>query len=82
MEQGFVADTPEKIHFFRLLSLQGRLKLELATGLNFRLSAAQAVRKMFNLPPRCRKQKCLDVLTAEIERLQDLKDKERKAVLN
>jgi hypothetical protein len=77
-----VIDTPEGINFFRLLSLRGRLQLEVKTGMRFRLSAAQAVRKMFNLPPRCSKKKCLEALNSEIARLQDEKDKDRKRELN
>jgi hypothetical protein len=39
-----VLDTPEDIEYFRLLSLRGRLQLELQ-GIKFRLSTLKAVNK-------------------------------------
>ena len=77
----FVADTPEKVHFFRLVALKGRLKLEIK-GMRFGIPTGPAVKKMFGLPKGCRLTTALKALEAEIERLQDEKDKDRKRGLN
>lgn len=44
MTQPVICDTPESIQAFRLLSLRGRLQLEVNTGLRFRVPTAPAVR--------------------------------------
>ena len=41
-----VFDTPDGIETFRLLSIKGRLKLEIQTGLRWRIATAPIVRKI------------------------------------
>jgi len=82
MNEPIVCDTPESINMFRLLSLRGRLQLEIRTGMKFRIPTGPAVKKMFGLPKGCRLTTALKALEAEIERLQNERDKERKAPLN
>jgi len=67
----FIADTPEKIHFFRLCSLRSMLRMEMR-GMRFKAScsAATAVKQVLGLSKRCRNQTALDALNVEIERLQ------------
>lgn len=60
-----VFDTPEGIEYFRLLSMKGRLKLEIK-GLRFRIATMPAVNKVLGTRYRS-KQKALDHLTLYIE---------------
>lgn len=46
MDGGIMVDTPEGIEAFRLLSIHGRLKMEMV-GLRFRVATFPAVRKQF-----------------------------------
>ena len=66
-----VCDTPEKIRFFQLISLRGRLKLEIK-GMKFRgpSSTATAVKKMFGLSVRCRNATALARLEEEIRNMK------------
>lgn len=66
-----ICDTPDKIQFFRLLSLRGRLKLEMK-GMRFRgrSTTAAAIKKMFGLPKGCANQKALDRIEQEIESMK------------
>lgn len=65
-----VCDTPDKIRFFQLLSMKGRLKLEMK-GMRFKpvrgMTTASVIKKMFGLPKGCRNQKAMDALEAEID---------------
>jgi len=61
-----IIDTPEGIEYFQLLSMRGRLQLEIK-GLGFRMSTLKAVNAKFGTNFR-RKQQALDFLDAEIER--------------
>lgn len=76
-----VCDTPDSIRMFSLLSMRGRLRLEMK-GMRFKpvrgMSTATVVKKMFNLPKGCRNQKALDALNAEIERMKEAKRNERR----
>jgi len=76
-----VCDTPDKIHMFSLLSMKGRLKLEMK-GLRFKpiqgQSTASVVKKMFGLKKGCRNEKALAMLEAEIERLQNVKEEKEE----
>ena len=76
MSELIVCDTPEKIDFFRLLSLRGRLKLEIK-GLKFGIPTGPAVKKMFGLAKGCRLTTALAALENEIARLQAEKEQER-----
>jgi hypothetical protein len=53
-----VIDTPDGIEAFRMLSIHGRLKLEML-GMQFRISTFAAVRRELGLPPRTRRTKVL-----------------------
>lgn len=44
-----ICDTPESIQLFQLLSIKGRLKLEL-TGIKFHLNTVTAVNRIFKQP--------------------------------
>lgn len=58
MNNGFIADTPDKIDAVRLLSMKGRLKLEVA-GMKFRgRSTYSIIKSEFNL--KGTKQRVLD----------------------
>lgn len=65
-----VCDTPESIRMFSLLSMRGRLKLEMK-GMRFKpargMTTASAVKEMFGLPRNCRNAKALLRLNEEIE---------------
>lgn len=51
-DQGFVADTPDSVAYFRFAALKGRLKLE-SKGLGFRGGATRPqLAKEFGLKPR------------------------------
>ena len=47
--------TGDGIEFFRLLSLKGRLKLEVQTGMNFRMSCTQTIRDIIGSKTRSKK---------------------------
>lgn len=66
-----VCDTPDKIRFFQLLSMKGRLKLEMK-GMRFkgRTTTAAAIKKMLGLPKGCRNQKAMDALEQEIDAMK------------
>lgn len=72
-DKGFIADTPDKVRFFQLVSLRGRLKLEMK-GMRFRpvrgLTTASVVKQMFGLPKSCRNAKALARLEEEIESMK------------
>lgn len=72
-DKPFVADTPDKIRFFQLVSMRGRLKLEMR-GMRFKpvegMTTATAVKKMFGLPKSCRNEKALARLEEEIESMK------------
>jgi hypothetical protein len=76
-----VCDTPDKIRFFQLCSMRGRLKLEMK-GMRFKpvqgMTTATVVKKMFGLPRSCRNQKALDALEAEIEKMKKASQKALK----
>ena len=76
MDGPIVCDTPEKIHFFRCLSLRGRLKLEVI-GMKFRQRTGPAVKRMFGLPKGCSLKKALAALEEEIAAMQDAKSEGR-----
>lgn len=62
-----VVDTPEGIELFRLLSMRGRLKLEM-TGLRFRVSTLKAVNR--HLGSKCRtRAQALEVVEEHIKAL-------------
>lgn len=48
-DKTIVIDTPEGIEFFRLLSVKGRCKLQLRSGLRFRNSPFVFARKHYKL---------------------------------
>jgi hypothetical protein len=60
-----VIDTPEGIDAFRMLSIRGRLKLEMA-GLRFRINTFAAVRRELGLPPRTPRKKVLEAWEAKM----------------
>lgn len=68
-----VCDTPDKIRMFSLLSMRGRLKLEMK-GMRFKsvrgMTTASVIKKMFGLPKGCRNQKAMDRLEEEIESMK------------
>lgn len=70
-DEMIVCDTPDKIQFFRLLSLRGRLKLEMK-GLRFkgRTTTAAVIKKMFGLPKGCANQKAMDRIEQEIDSMK------------
>ena len=70
-----VVDTPEGIHFFRLLSLRGRLRMEMRGLRGKGRSVASVVKKMFRLKKGCRNEKALARLEEEIKTLQEEKGK-------
>ena len=74
--QAIVCDTPESINMFRLLSLKGRLKMEIR-GMKFRVRTGPAVKQMFGLSKGCSLKKALAALEGEIERLQAAREHER-----
>jgi hypothetical protein len=76
MSESIAVTTPEGIHMFRLLSLKGRLKLEIR-GMKFSIRTGPAVKKMFGLPKGCSLKKALAALETEIERLQNEREHER-----
>ena len=59
-----VYDTPDSIKLFQLLSMKGRLKLEIA-GLRFHVPTGPAVRKMIGSSTRSKK-KLLEELESYI----------------
>lgn len=63
----------DKVRFFSLLSMRGRLKLEMA-GMRFKPVRGQttgaAIKKMFGLPKGCRNAKALARLEEEIETMK------------
>ena len=72
-DEAIVCDTPDKIRFFSLLSMRGRLKMEMR-GLRFKpvrgMTTATVVKKMFGLPKSCRNEKALARLEEEIESMK------------
>ena len=72
-DEAIVCDTPDEIRFFSLLSMRGRLKMEMR-GLRFKpvrgMTTATVVKKMFGLPKRCRNEKALARLEEEIESMK------------
>ena len=62
-----ICKTPESIAMFRLLSLKGRLKLEVNTGLRFRISTLPVVKREFGF--KGNKKAVLAQLEAYIESL-------------
>ena len=62
-----VCKTPESIAMFRLLSLKGRLKLEVNTGLRFRIATLPVVKREFGF--KGSKKAVLAQLEAYIENL-------------
>jgi hypothetical protein len=75
--EAIVCDTPDSIRFFSLLSMRGRLKMEMR-GLRFKpvrgMTTATAVKKMFGLPKSCRNAKALARLEEEIEAMKKAKE--------
>jgi hypothetical protein len=51
-----VISTPEGIAYFQLLSIKGRLSIEINTGLKFRTSTLAAVNRMFGQSFRTKRQ--------------------------
>ena len=78
-EQLRVLDQPGEILFYGLVSMRGRLKLEMA-GLRFKpiqgRTTAAHVKKMFGLPKGCRNVKAMAALEAEIEKMKKGKREE------
>ncbi len=70
-----VVDTPEGIHFYRLLSLRGRLRMEMRGLRGKGRSVASVVKEMFGLKKGCRNEKALARLEEEIKNL--IKEKEK-----
>lgn len=72
-----VCDTPDSIRFFQLLSMRGRLKLEMK-GMRFKpvrgMTTATVVKKMFGLSKSCRNTKALARLEEEIEAMKRAKE--------
>jgi hypothetical protein len=72
-DEAIVCDTPDKIRFFSLLSMRGRLKLEMK-GIRFKpvrgQSTAMVVKKMFGLNPHARRATALAALEAEIDSMK------------
>lgn len=66
-DRAIVIDTPEGIHFVRLLSLRGSLRLEMRGLRRHGRSASAVVKKMFGLNPKCRRETALVRLEQEIE---------------
>jgi hypothetical protein len=63
----FIADTPEKIAFVRLVTLRGAVKME-ALGLKRRGRSATVIAKeLLGLKKGARRQTVIDALNAEIE---------------
>lgn len=63
-----VIDTPEGIELFRLCSMRGRLKLEINSGLKFRVSTLKVVNR--HLGSKCRtKKQALEVVEEHIKAL-------------
>lgn len=81
MSDTIVCKTPDEIRFFSLLSMRGRLKLEMK-GIRFKpvrgMTTATVVKKMFKLPKGCRNEKALAALEAEIERMKKAKKEGRE----
>jgi hypothetical protein len=63
-----VVDTPEGIAYFQMLSIRGRLQLEIK-GLRFRVSTLKAANRIYGTNFR-RRQQMLDYLNKEIDRIQ------------
>jgi hypothetical protein len=56
-----VIDTPEGIEAFRMLSIHGRMKLELKTGIGFRVPTFPAVKRELGLGMHVRNRSALAV---------------------
>lgn len=68
-----VIDTPEGIEFFSWLQLQGRLRIEVATGMKWRESTLKLVNQKFGTNFR-RKQQALNFMNDIIEQVQPSRD--------
>ncbi len=65
----FIADTPEKIAFVRLVALRGAVRMEVLGMRRRGRSACVLAKELLGLSKGARKQTVLDALTAEIERV-------------
>jgi hypothetical protein len=63
-----VFDTPEAINAFRMLSVHGRLKLEMK-GLRFRINTFSFVRRELGLPSRTPRTKVLAAWEQKMDEL-------------
>lgn len=61
------ADTPQAVRFFQLLSIIGRLKIEIETGMTSRIPTLRSARVIYGLDFRTRKQ-----MLAHLEAVRDL----------
>lgn len=61
-----IIDTPEGIEAFRLLSIHGRLKLEMR-GLRFRINTFSAVRRELGLASRTPRAKVMEAWEAKMK---------------
>ena len=66
-------NTPEGLEFFSWLQLQGRLRIEVNTGMKFRQSTLKLVNYKFGTNFR-RKQQALDFMDDIIEQVQPTRD--------
>lgn len=66
-----IVDTPEGIRFFQLLSIRGRLQIEVDTGMNFsnRMSTLKAAKQLFGVKSNTKKG-ALKEINALIESIQ------------
>jgi hypothetical protein len=60
-----IVDTPDGITAFRMLSIHGRLKLEMK-GIKFRISTFAAIRRELDMGPRAPRQKVLEAWEAKM----------------
>jgi len=67
-----IIDTPDGIEAFRMLSIHGRLKLEMK-GLRFRINTFAAVRRELGLAPRTPRAKVLAAWETKMREMGVLK---------
>jgi hypothetical protein len=73
---GFILDKPDEIRFFQLLSIRGRLKIEVDTGMSSRFSSLQAAKRLYGVRSNT-KRGALKELDALVESIQKQREAER-----
>lgn len=73
-----VISTPEGIHFAQLLALRGAVKLELRGMKRRGRSASVIAKEMFGMSRGARKQKVLDRLDEEINKIKEARRQEQE----